>query len=134
MRETVTISAIQALAEADPVFVEASWFLPGSGMTGEEVFEERRLPRAVYFDIDGVCDTTSALPHMAPGAAAFARFSSARTCSHASIEPAIRCVSSPVCRFHVITAPSSDPHTAYVSPPHSANDANEQYRSPFRPR
>ena len=39
MRETVTISAIQALAEADPVFVAASWFLPGSGMTGEEVFE-----------------------------------------------------------------------------------------------
>ena len=74
MRETVTISAIQALAEADPVFVEASWFLPGSGMTGEEVFEERRLPRAVYFDIDGVCDATSTLPHMAPGAAAFARW------------------------------------------------------------
>jgi len=74
MREAVTISAIQALALPDPVFVEASWFLPGAGMTGEEVFEQRRLPRAVFFDLDQVCDRTSPLPHMAPGAAAFARW------------------------------------------------------------
>jgi len=74
MREPVTLSAIQALALPDPVFVDASWFLPGAGMTGEEVFEQRRLPRAVFFDLDTVCDPTTGLPHMAPGAAAFARW------------------------------------------------------------
>ena len=74
MREPVTISAIQALAMSDPVFVEASWFLPGAGLTGEEAFAEKRLPRAVFFDLDEVCDRTSHLPHMAPGAAAFARW------------------------------------------------------------
>lgn len=74
MREPVTISAIQALAADNPVFVESSWFLPGSGLTGAELYAERRLPQAVFFDIDQICDRTTDLPHMAPGAAAFARW------------------------------------------------------------
>lgn len=74
MIEPVSISAVQALAEPDPVFVEASWFMPGSGQTGAQAFAARRLPDAVFFDIDAVCDPTSPLPHMAPGSAVFARW------------------------------------------------------------
>lgn len=55
-------------------FVDATWFLPGDGRSGAEAFQERRAKGAVFFDIDEVADRTSDLPHMAPGAAAFARW------------------------------------------------------------
>ncbi len=74
MHEPVSISAVSALAEANPAFVEASWFMPGSGKTGAQVYHDRRIPGAVYFDIDSICDPTSGLPHMAPGSAVFARW------------------------------------------------------------
>lgn len=61
-------------ARAEPVFVDATWFMPGAGRTGQEAFAEKRLPGAVFFDIDEVADPTSALPHMAPGAARFSRW------------------------------------------------------------
>lgn len=64
----------RAAARSDAVFVDASWFMPGAGRTGQEVFAERRLPGAVFFDIDEVADPTSDLPHMAPGAARFSRW------------------------------------------------------------
>lgn len=77
MHEPVTIPAFQALGEADPAFVDATWFMPGSETTGADAFAARRIARAVPFDIDAVCDPTSGLPHMAPGAARFARWLSA---------------------------------------------------------
>lgn len=77
MREPVSITAQTALAEPDAAFVEASWFMPGSDRTGAQVFHERRIARASFFDIDSVCDPTSNLPHMAPGSAMFARWLSA---------------------------------------------------------
>lgn len=69
----VLITAREA-ARSDAVFVDATWFMPGAGRTGQEAFAERRLPGAVFFDIDEVADPTSALPHMAPGAARFSRW------------------------------------------------------------
>lgn len=74
MIEPVSISAVQALAEREPIFVDATWFMPGAGQTGAQAFAARRLPDAVFFDIDAVCDPTSPLPHMAPGSAVFARW------------------------------------------------------------
>ncbi|MEO1040425.1 MAG: sulfurtransferase [Pseudomonadota bacterium] len=55
-------------------FADASWFMPNAGRTGAEAFGEARIPGAVHFDIDAVCDPTSDLPHMAPGAARFERW------------------------------------------------------------
>lgn len=69
----VLISARQA-SQAGAVFVDATWFMPGAGRTGQEAFAQARLPRAVFFDIDAVADPTSNLPHMAPGAARFSRW------------------------------------------------------------
>ncbi len=74
MREPVSITAVSALAEPNPAFVEASWFMPGAGRTGADAYAARRIPGAVFFDIDAVCDPTSDLPHMAPGSAVFARW------------------------------------------------------------
>jgi len=74
MREPVSMTAISAMTEADPAFVDASWFLPGADQTPQAAFKARRIPTAVLFDIDAVSDPTSGLPHMAPGAAVFARW------------------------------------------------------------
>jgi len=74
MYEPAVISAVQALAHEDAVFVEASWFMPGAGRGGADLFAARRIPGAVFFDIDEVCDPTADLPHMAPGSAVFARW------------------------------------------------------------
>ena len=52
----------------------ASWFLPNDpqGRTGLKVFEQKRIPNAVFFDIDAVKDDSSPYPHMLPTAEAFA--------------------------------------------------------------
>ncbi len=74
MREPVSITPVAAMTEADPAFVEASFFLPPSQDTPAEVYAARRIPTAVLFDIDQICDPTSGLPRMAPGSAVFARW------------------------------------------------------------
>ncbi len=74
MREPVSITPVAAMTEADPAFVEASWFLPGHDQSPETAYLARRIPTAVLFDIDEISDPTSGLPHMAPGAAVFARW------------------------------------------------------------
>jgi len=52
--------------------VDASWFLPNDDRTGAEEHAKAHIPGAVFFDIDAVADTTSALPHMLPSPEAFA--------------------------------------------------------------
>ena len=50
--------------ETDDVkVVDASWRMPGEGRAHED-YLKRRIPGAVFFDIDAVADRRSALPHM----------------------------------------------------------------------
>lgn len=74
MYEPVSINAASAMATQNACFVEASWFLPAAGRSGADLYAARRIPDAVFFDIDAVKDPTSGLPHMAPGAARFSRW------------------------------------------------------------
>jgi len=52
--------------------LDASWYLsfmersPGVKFDAVGEFEKQRIPGAVFFDIDKVCDTTSPHPHMMP--------------------------------------------------------------------
>ncbi len=52
--------------------IDATWFLPGDARGAEALFAERRVPGAVFFDIDAIADTDSALPHMLPSPEKFA--------------------------------------------------------------
>lgn len=54
----------QKLENTDLRVVDASWYLPAMGRNGRKEFEVARIPGAVFFDIDAVCDTDSDLPHM----------------------------------------------------------------------
>lgn len=53
----------------------ASWFLPNepNGRTGYQVFQEKRIPSARFFDLDAITDHDSPYPHMLPTAEEFAR-------------------------------------------------------------
>ncbi|KAK1753439.1 Rhodanese-like domain-containing protein [Echria macrotheca] len=52
----------------------ASWFMPNDpqGRRGIDVFREKRIPKARFFDLDKVIDKRSPYPHMLPNAKNFA--------------------------------------------------------------
>ncbi|KAI1077626.1 thiosulfate sulfurtransferase [Whalleya microplaca] len=50
----------------------AAWFLPNDGRKGIEVFREKRIPKARFFDLDKVIDKRSPYPHMLPSPKQFA--------------------------------------------------------------
>jgi thiosulfate/3-mercaptopyruvate sulfurtransferase len=52
--------------------VDGTFTLPGVRPTGAELYRERHIPGAVFFDIDEIADEKSSLPHMLPSAEKFA--------------------------------------------------------------
>ncbi len=52
--------------------VDASWYMPDQERDAKAEFTARHIPGAVFFDIDGIADRESALPHMMPDAETFA--------------------------------------------------------------
>ncbi|MEP9350331.1 3-mercaptopyruvate sulfurtransferase [Xanthobacter sp. KR7-225] len=60
------------LGAPDLVVVDASWHLAPTGRDGRAEFLERHIPGAVFFDLDGISDHSSPLPHMLPDPHAFA--------------------------------------------------------------
>lgn len=73
MNPLITTDALAAeLGAPDLRLVDATWFLPGAGRDAKAEFAERHLPGAVFFDIDEIADSETALPHMLPSPAKFA--------------------------------------------------------------
>jgi thiosulfate/3-mercaptopyruvate sulfurtransferase len=60
------------LADPDLVVVDASWHMPNAARNAQAEYLDGHIPGAVYFDIDGIADTSSNLPHMLPTPANFA--------------------------------------------------------------
>lgn len=55
------------------VVLDATFVLPGGKPTAAELYAQRHLPEAVFFDIDALADHDTPLPHMLPTPEAFAR-------------------------------------------------------------
>ncbi|MGO8918562.1 MAG: 3-mercaptopyruvate sulfurtransferase [Stellaceae bacterium] len=53
--------------------VDGSFTLPGVTPTAPELYAQRHLPGAIFFDIDDIADERSTLPHMLPSAEKFAQ-------------------------------------------------------------
>lgn len=53
------------------VIIDATWFLPGEPRDASAEHAERRIPGAVFFDIDEIADDESPFPHMLPSPAVF---------------------------------------------------------------
>jgi thiosulfate/3-mercaptopyruvate sulfurtransferase len=53
------------------VAVDGSFYLPAQNRNGRAEYQAGHIPGAVFFDIDGIADKTSPLPHMLPSEAEF---------------------------------------------------------------
>ena len=73
--ETTVVSAewLKAnIGRPDVVVLDCSWYLPAMERDPRAEHEAKRVPGARFFDVDGVSDPSSPLPHMLPDAGAFA--------------------------------------------------------------
>jgi thiosulfate/3-mercaptopyruvate sulfurtransferase len=62
----------ERLDAPDIRIIDATWFMPGDPRDGLALYALRRIPGAIFFDIDAIADTDSALPHMLPSPEKFA--------------------------------------------------------------
>lgn len=60
------------LQSPDLRVIDATWFMPSDPRDAQALYAERRIPGAVFFDIDDIADTSSDLPHMLPSPEKFA--------------------------------------------------------------
>lgn len=63
----------QHLADPNLVVVDASWHLPNAARNAQAEYLDGHIPGAVFFDIDGIADTSSDMPHMLPSPNDFSR-------------------------------------------------------------
>jgi thiosulfate/3-mercaptopyruvate sulfurtransferase len=61
------------LSDPGLVVVDGSWHMPASTRNAQAEYLSGHIPGAVFFDIDGIADTSTDLPHMLPSPAEFAR-------------------------------------------------------------
>ena len=61
------------LGDPDLVVLDGSWHMPNATRNAQAEYLAGHIPGAVFFDIDGVADNSSDLPHMLPSPADFAR-------------------------------------------------------------
>jgi len=59
------------LGAADLVVIDATWFMPDERRDARAEHAARRIPGAVFFDIDEIADPETSLPHMLPSPALF---------------------------------------------------------------
>ena len=67
----VTADWLKAQSAKEVMIFDATYFLPTTGRDGHSEFEKAHIPGAVFFDIDGIKDEASDLPHMIPSAENF---------------------------------------------------------------
>ena len=63
----------ERLGAPNIVVVDASWFLPSANRKPHDEYLSGHIPGAVFFDIDGIADKATTLPHMLLGPEEFAR-------------------------------------------------------------
>ena len=69
--------AAESGADSNVRVLDGSWHLPTMARDPAAEFLEAHIPGAAFFDIDGICDPDSSLPHMLPSPEHFARSVSA---------------------------------------------------------
>ena len=59
------------LESSDLIVFDASWYMPAERRDPQAEYRLAHIPGALFFDIDAIADSESALPHMVPTAARF---------------------------------------------------------------
>ncbi|XP_022717574.1 thiosulfate/3-mercaptopyruvate sulfurtransferase 1, mitochondrial-like isoform X4 [Durio zibethinus] len=60
------------LREPDMKVLDASWYMPDEQRNPIQEYQVAHIPGALFFDVDGIVDRTTKLPHMLPSEEAFA--------------------------------------------------------------
>lgn len=60
------------LKEPDIKVLDASWYMPDEQRNPIQEYQVAHIPGALFFDVDGIADRTTNLPHMLPSEEAFA--------------------------------------------------------------
>ncbi|KAG7587601.1 Rhodanese-like domain superfamily [Arabidopsis thaliana x Arabidopsis arenosa] len=60
------------LREPDLKILDASWYMPDEQRNPIQEYQVAHIPRALFFDLDGISDRRTSLPHMLPSEEAFA--------------------------------------------------------------
>jgi thiosulfate/3-mercaptopyruvate sulfurtransferase len=61
------------LRDPNVIVLDVSWYMPAANRDPRAEYLAGHIPGAVFFDIDGIADLTTDLPHMLPTPADFAR-------------------------------------------------------------
>lgn len=67
----VTADWLKAQPLEEVMIFDATYYLPTMGRDGQSEFKKAHIPGAVFFDIDGIKDEATDLPHMIPSAEHF---------------------------------------------------------------
>ena len=67
----VTAEWLKVQSAEEVMIFDATYFLPTMGRDGRSEYNKAHIPGAVFFDIDGIKDEASDLPHMIPSAQHF---------------------------------------------------------------
>ena len=67
----VTAEWLKVQSAEEVIIFDATYFLPTMGRDGRSEYNKAHIPGAVFFDIDGIKDEDSDLPHMIPSAQHF---------------------------------------------------------------
>ncbi|KAL6847232.1 hypothetical protein ACP4OV_023085 [Aristida adscensionis] len=59
------------LKDPDVKVLDASWYMPAEQRNPVQEFQVAHIPGSLFFDVDGISDRTSSLPHMLPSEKAF---------------------------------------------------------------
>ncbi|KAF8692168.1 hypothetical protein HU200_039770 [Digitaria exilis] len=59
------------LNDPDVKVLDASWYMPAEQRNPLQEYQVAHIPGALFFDVDGISDRTSSLPHMLPSEKAF---------------------------------------------------------------
>ncbi|XP_034586874.1 thiosulfate/3-mercaptopyruvate sulfurtransferase 2 [Setaria viridis] len=59
------------LKDPDVKVLDASWYMPAEQRNPLQEYQVAHIPGALFFDVDGISDKTSSLPHMLPSEKAF---------------------------------------------------------------
>ncbi|KAJ9139601.1 hypothetical protein P3X46_030321 [Hevea brasiliensis] len=60
------------LTEPDMKVLDASWYMPDEKRNPIQEYQVAHIPGALFFDVDGISDRSTNLPHMLPSEEAFA--------------------------------------------------------------
>ncbi|XWS10360.1 hypothetical protein CRYUN_Cryun39dG0070600 [Craigia yunnanensis] len=60
------------LREPDLKVLDSSWYMPDEQRNPIQEYQVAHIPGALFFDVDGITDRTTKLPHMLPAEEAFA--------------------------------------------------------------